>query len=267
MSRTTRSIEAAAPHPRSHPVHNPETLMRLWRRAIQDSPFVMRPFAELDGYPLVVIENAAADAGNGLYISTGIHGDEPAPPWALLAWFQQGGWRALDPELPVTLFPLLNPAGVAANTRGDLRGRDLNRLFDKKRTSPFREIRAHLSRRTYQLAVCLHEDYDGQGIYAYDLNRKRDATPAKTLLKKVETDHMPIDPRSAIDGRRAREGVIFRRRLDRKEIPGLPEAVFLFLEGHAARTLTFETPSEFCFSERASAHVRFLEEASRTVTR
>jgi hypothetical protein len=116
-----------------------------------------------------------------------------------------------------------------------------------------------LEGRRFSLAVCLHEDFDGRGIYLYDLNRSGDKDSARAMLDACGTDDMPIDRRERIDGRKASGGAIVLQRIDWRRIPGMPEAVFLYVAGYADRTLTFESPSEYDLFERVEVHGRFLD--------
>ena len=61
-----------------------------------------------------------------IYLSAGIHGDEPAPPLALLALIESG---ALDKRAVWFLCPILNPDGLARGTRENAEGVDLNRDY------------------------------------------------------------------------------------------------------------------------------------------
>ncbi len=247
---------------RQHRSHDARALIRCWRQAVKGTPFRLQTLGTKDGYPLIQITNRQKRPSDkpGLYVSAGIHGDEPAPPWGLLDWFERGGYAKLG-ERPLLLFPCLNPLGLVENRRGDGEDRDLNRLFDQCDLSPIREVRQSIAQRRFQLALCLHEDYDAQGAYVYDLNRQGDIASARTLLQRASTRQIPLDGRTRIDGRKADQGVLFRRRLDLRTVPGLPEAVFLYLNGYADRTLTFETPSEFSLPHRIEVHSRFLDAA------
>jgi hypothetical protein len=51
-----------------------------------------------------------------IYISAGIHGDEPAGPLAVLRLFQDNKWPA---HLNLWLIPCLNPLGFVHNRRGN----------------------------------------------------------------------------------------------------------------------------------------------------
>jgi hypothetical protein len=109
----------------------------------------------------------------------------------------------------------------------------------------------------------LHEDYDGQGVYLYEIQRVK-PNWGEALLTAARP-HVPTDPRARIDGRKFVQGV-HRRRMDRRVFAriGYPEAVWLHF-GHAARTFTIETPSEFALERRVAAHVAAIDECVRRV--
>jgi hypothetical protein len=247
---------------RQHRAHDVRGLLSGWRKAVKGTPFRVTTVGKKDSFPLIQVSNGKPSDQPGFYVSTGIHGDEPAPLWGLLEWFLQGGYKPLG-DRPILLFPCLNPLGITENRRFDGDGRDLNRIFDQVKVSPIREVRAAVHSMHFHIAICLHEDYDAQGAYLYDLNRAGSDAVGRSLLEKATSKRIPIDERKRIDGREAKHGVLYRQRLDLRNIPGLPEAVFLFTDRLADRTLTFETPSEFCLTDRITAHKRFLTAAAR----
>ncbi|HRK17204.1 MAG TPA: M14 family metallocarboxypeptidase, partial [Prosthecobacter sp.] len=189
------------------------------------------------------------------YLSAGVHGDEAGAAWGLLAWARENAaWLSAHPAV---LLPCLNPRGLAANTRADHRGLDLNRRFhleDDDLSGPWRSL---VRARSWRLALCLHEDYDAQGIYVYELGAHQ-GIHSRVLLENAARI-LPADPRRRIDGSVARGGVIRRRRLP-LHLPGLPEAVVLHQLG-CPLTLTFETPSEFGLDDRVRAHAAFIPAA------
>src|SRR5208282_30026 len=65
-----------------------------------------------------------AERRNRLYLSTGIHGDEPAGPLAVRQLLQEDSWPA---RADLWLCPCLNPTGFLANRRENAEGIDLNR--------------------------------------------------------------------------------------------------------------------------------------------
>jgi hypothetical protein len=108
-----------------------------------------------------------------------------------------------------------------------------------------------------RFGLCLHEDYDAQGIYLYELNQAPQ-TAGHAIIGRCARVIAP-DPRKNIEGRRADRGVIHRRKLP-TDLPGMPEAIELHLRGCPV-TLTFESPSEFDLDKRVQVQVRFVESA------
>src|SRR5208282_940524 len=103
-----------------------------------------------------------------IYISTGIHGDEPAGPLAALKLIHENRWPK---QVEIWLLPCLNPDGFVRNTRGNAGGIDLNRDYRRQET---REVIAHvrwLERQpNFDLYFCLHEDWESHGFYLYEQN-------------------------------------------------------------------------------------------------
>jgi hypothetical protein len=194
-------------------------------------------------WPVLQLRSAAARAGeSAVYISAGVHGDEPGAVCGLLAWADAN--VELLRSGSFVILPCLNPQGLVLNTRADHRGKDLNRLFQNRRDP--------LLRSWHQLL----NEQDAEGFYVYELDHGRRGV-AHAILDRCEHGQMGRDPRSSIDGMRARRGVIRRKRVP-ASLPGLPEAIVLFQSG-CPLSLTFETPSEFSLDARAEAHARFIE--------
>jgi hypothetical protein len=123
-------------------------------------------------------------------------------------------------------------------------------------------LRSVLKGQRFTVALHLHEDYDAQGIYLYEIEGEEPYLGV-TLLNAAR-EFIPIDPRTRIDTGRARTGVI-RRRLDPRHferLGGLPEAAYLRRD-HTTHAITFETPSEYGLDQRASAHVAVIEATIR----
>src|SRR6266700_5987059 len=73
-----------------------------------------------------------------IYISSGIHGDEPGGPLDARLLLQENQWPA---SLDLWLCPCLNPTGFALNRRENAEGIDLNRQYLQPRAA---ETVAHI---------------------------------------------------------------------------------------------------------------------------
>lgn len=227
----------------------------------RESGLMAGVFAEADGYPLLVVESETAEPSKpSLYISAGIHGDEPAPVEALIRWAEEscGKLRLWN----LTIFPCLNPWGLERNIRFDAEGRDLNRCYNSRKVPRIVAQRAVLQGRRFDLALCLHEDYDARGFYLYEIATGRGGI-GEAILSRIDGPIGP-DGRRSIDGHSARGGVI-RRRITPELLPGHPEAFLLHFH-HAAKSLTFETPSEAALPDRVMAQKGFLDAATAGFT-
>ena len=144
----------------------------------------------------------------------------------------------------------------------------MNRLFDKSSPPLLKAWRKFVGKRRFQLVLNLHEDYDAQGIYVYELGRRgRDlGGPILDKCKGI----IPIQSGAEIDGSPFENGVLVRKQdfqsiVDKSLEGGVPEAIYLRMH-HAQFALTFETPSEFSLYDRVRAQRRFLEAAVEMIT-
>lgn len=243
--------------------HHYGALIQRWRAVARDAGLRLQRFAQPGDDPLFLLKTPALAATGGIYVSAAIHGDEPASSEALITWAEKHSRRLAG--WPLLLFPCLNPWGLRNNIRLDAGGVDLNRAFHLDDHPVIAALKRVVAPHQFDLSVMLHEDYDGQGFYLYEI--KRDLPFWGEDLLAAARHHIAIDPRKKIDGHSATAGLI-RRRFDRVRFErlGFPEAIWLH-EFHAGRALTIETPSEFAIEQRVCAHVAVLEECVRRVVK
>lgn len=237
---------------RLSPHHYPHLIAR-WKALARLAGLRLRPLIQAGPHSLVYLQSPALAEEGGIYISAGIHGDEPAGTEGLLAWAEANAHRLRD--LPLLLFPCLNPWGLTQNMRANATGLDLNRSFHR-RLPEIGAIKKVVGKRRFAASVHLHEDFDGEGLYLYELARGKGW--GEELLAAAGA-HLPIDPRRKIDRWRA-EGGLIRRKVRRATFAqmGFPEAIWLFF-AHTDRTFTTETPSEFALERRIGAQVAVLD--------
>jgi murein peptide amidase A len=239
--------------------HDYRHLLQRWRALARRAGLRMQRLATDGDYETFTLRTDALAAEGGIYISAGIHGDEAAATEALITWAEQNAARLR--RMPLLLFPCLNPWGLVNNSRYDQQGRDLNRLFHTDEAPVVAAVRRLVRGHRFALALQLHEDYDGQGFYLYEVQRARPYWGEALLA--VAARHIPIEPRNRVDGR-VFHGGLMRRRVERRRFAamGYPEAIWLHLE-HADRTFTIETPSEFALADRVRAQVAVIDAAVR----
>jgi len=243
--------------PLIHQAHDPRVLITRWRHLARAAEMFVRILTEVAGEKIIYLQSRNSRNAPLVYLSSGVHGDEAGSAWGLLDWAE----REIE-QLRLgnfLIFPCLNPHGLRANTRADHRGLDINRRFhldDDPLCGPWRQV---VRQNTPAIGLCLHEDYDAQGCYVYELSQQR--TPMSPALLAACTTLIAPDPRRSIDGRRAQNGVIRRSTLP-PDLPGMPEAIELWQLG-CPITLTFETPSEFGFVDRVKTQSDFVSAAIR----
>jgi hypothetical protein len=210
-----------------------------------------------------------AEIGDGaaplVSLSAGVHGDEPAAPWALLSIVRDG---LLDPRFAYRIWPCLNPSGYHAGTRANAEGEDVNRSFSRGGTTP--EARAVFTAnrdRRFAFAIDLHEDFEAEGCYVYEPLRSGFAPyfsgPIVTALDNaghpVQTlsDEFDLGAPAGLDPaemyRLERGTVLVDYDAEVRAFPGLPSTLALMYRGTPA-ALTFETPRPRPWNERIAAH-------------
>jgi predicted deacylase len=185
-------------------------------------------------------EAETAQPSTRIYLSTGIHGDEPAGPLAALRLLQENQWPA---NAELWFCPCLNPMGFVLNRRENDHGVDLNRQYRHREAAETRAHIAWLERQPqFDLCLCLHEDWESHGFYVYELNPEKRPSRAETMIARI-AEVCPIDPSEIIEDRPARNGII-RPNLDPATRPQWAEAFYLIVN-KTRLSYTLEAPSDF----------------------
>ncbi len=213
--------------------------------------FEVETFGQIGDWPLLgMTRRAQNNSGQNIYISAGIHGDEPAGPLALLELFKED---ALPKEHNYWICPVLNPSGLDAGKRENTDGLDLNRDY---RDFDSEEIRSHTAWAKQQIkslniGLHLHEDWESKGFYLYELNFGPKEGLAALLLDAVEK-YIPIETASEIDGSPSNAPGLIRPDSLPEIEEGHPEAIY-FKQAFGGLNYTLETPSAVKLDQRVAA--------------
>jgi protein MpaA len=217
--------------------------------------FLDHPEITLRGY-----QRPFAGATRNLYFGTGVHGDEPSGPLAVIELLRQNKW----PEANLWLVPCVNPTGYRLNTRENGQGVDLNRDYRHLSTI---EISAHArwlqAQPKFDLCLLLHEDWEANGFYVYELNPDQRPSLAAPMVEAVRP-LCPIETSELVDGWRCEAGII-RPAVVPEERPHWAEAIYL-LATKTRLTYTLETPSDLPLAFRVGAHLTALNGAFRCLS-
>lgn len=236
----------------------PKAYVARLEEAAKATGWTLKYLSKCGDYTRPWLQRAAllGNAAPNLYISSGIHGDEISGPMAILKMVRE---REFFANFNVTIFPILNPDGLAQNLRGNAEGIDLNRDYRNPKSA---EIASHIETLKtlgkFDAAMMLHEDFEGIGAYLFELN---DALPAG-LGHKIAAAmgrHLPIDTRPEIDEFPASGGVISRDKIVAlrgpiEDRPDWPEAIYLSVN-HTKVSYTTETPKPFPLEQRIEAQI------------
>ena len=227
--------------------------------AARAAGFAAKQYGEVHGYALnayTKLADAPATAPR-LYVSSGMHGDEPAPPWALLRLVEDGSF---DARASWFLCPLLNPTGLLRGTRENFAGIDLNRDYKELRTV---EVQTHVAwlraQPSFDTVFCLHEDYDAIGFYIYELNPENRPTLVDAALAGAAR-HCPIESAAIIDGHESIAPGIIRPVADPLLRHDWLEAIYL-RHHHTNLSYTFESPTTLALGVRVAAQCAALKAA------
>jgi hypothetical protein len=188
-------------------------------------------------------------------LAAGVHGDEPAGPWALLSMTENGD---LDQAYAYRMWPCTNPSGYRAGTRASEAGVDVNRSFGRGGQTP--EARAIVTAnrdRKFVLSVDLHEDYEADGFYCYEYGA---GDIGGAVIAAVRGAGFPIQDLKRCDlGAPFEEpemlnGIVRPTKTVESDLIG-GISYTMFIVRHAAkRALTFESPSRLPFEDRIRIH-------------
>lgn len=236
---------------------NPAEFTPRFEAAARKAGFKVGAFGKVLGHSLLGCTKRTPGPRPRVYLSSGIHGDEPAPPRAMLRLVEEGFF---DDRCNWFICPLLNPTGFHHRTRENHAKVDLNRDYKSPQADEAQAHVAWLQRQpNFDLIICLHEDWESKGFYLYELNPENRPTLASTMIEAARALG-PIDPDSVIDGRPISEPGIIRPISDPLLRETWPEAIYL-RNFHSTLNYTIETPSALPLDQRIATQCAVVKAA------
>lgn len=237
---------------------SPEKLHKDILRLARENSFSVETIYSNKQVPIIALTKQTS-AANALcvYISAGIHGDEPAGPLVIEKLLRE---NFFGKEVNWYLIPMLNPEGLGLGTRENGDGIDLNRDYREGKTE---EVAAHLKWLKehndiyYDLTITMHEDWESPGFYCYAIV----PIVQEGLLERISEavkEISPINLSDKIEGTEAKGGFIRHETKDFEKIlnewKDWPEAFFLIKNRPEALHFTFETASGQPIEQRINTH-------------
>jgi predicted deacylase len=241
-------------------------VLRDVEAAAQQHGWAVETFGHQGEFKLLALHRQPSSIHNPqsairIYLSTGIHGDEPAGPLAALRLLQENRWPA---NAELWFCPCLNPMGFVLNRRENDKGVDLNRQYRHLEAAETRAHIAWLERQPqFDLCLLLHEDWESHGFYVYELNPENRSSLAEVIITRV-AETCPIDRSEIIEGREAKDGII-RPNLDPNTRPQWAEAFYLIVN-KTRLSYTLEAPSDFPLATRVDTLVIGVNVALQSIS-
>ena len=217
--------------------------------------------AVVASYPLFCLHYDAHPADSPLiYLSAGIHGDEPSGVEVALRIIELLTTLQSSPldTYSWLISPCDNPCGYERDTRENATGLDLNRMFGNPcQTSEtafivesLRRAQTHLKTKI-DIALDLHEDMDSDGFYLWE--RRASTTPpigAEVVQQISKT--CAINRKPVIEDHHNKNGVITL--LNSVTTKGWTRGRFL-VDKINTRCLILETPTALDMETRIETHM------------
>jgi len=204
--------------------------------------FVRETLGSVCGDPLWIWTRHSRDPNAPvIFLSAGIHGDERCGPEALLRLVEN--WTFSN-RFDWVIAPLLNPSGFRQGTRCNEDGTDLNRDFLRCQCLETRALMDWWRRqpKSCDLHLSLHEDWEAEGFYLYEIDTSsRESLAARILAQVAETT--VLQETGPVDGHQLTAPGLIVHAPEPDEADGWPEAIWL-ARTWPLQSYTFEAPGQ-----------------------
>jgi hypothetical protein len=236
-------------------MHSYDDLQARWKALRATGDVRVREIACVGAPRTLLCAEMGSHTAPEIALSAGVHGDEPAGPWALLSIAENGD---LDSRYAYRMWPCTNPSGFRAGTRASEDAVDVNRSFGRGGQTP--EARAIVTAnrdRKFVLSLDLHEDCDAEGFYCYEYGA---GDIGHIVVRAVREAGHPVqdltrcDLGAPFEDPELLDGIVRPTKTVESDLIGGLSYTMLIVRHAAKRALTFETPTRLPLEERISIH-------------
>lgn len=216
-----------------------ELLLKLKNNATEKG-FGVGVFGNVKDYEMVMLKKLNGEDKKNIYISAGMHGDEPAPVLAVMKMIESG---FLNGDYNWYVFPMVNPTALNSGNRKTASSKDPNREY---KTDPkIKEVLQHteLLKTLPKCSICffLHEDYEEDGFYMYSLP---DKNKESEMLNAIGNIGKISDKKTLDSFKRKRKGVIDGEKALCRDVLKYTETAYLKKLWPDSTMYIFETPEK-----------------------
>jgi murein peptide amidase A len=249
-----------------------DELLRAWKELANKQGFSLQNVPG-PGERALLYAEIGAPGKPVISLTSGMHGDEQAAPWALFSIVRDG---LLDSRFSYHVWPCVNPTGYRAGTRCNAEGKDINRSFNRGgETLEARAVISKVHDRRYLMQIDMHEDPEAEGFYCYEPTSQPGGFHGSDVVAAVSGAGFPLqemcegfDLGYAADTLHLQPGRVLYDCVESAEtVSGLLLNVYLFCRRVAHRVTTFETPGTRPWDERVEMHRLAVSAALEHLTR
>ncbi len=224
-------------------------------------------------YPFYcAIAKSSNPTAKNVFLSAGIHGNEPAGVYALLEFLEKEADKYLADYNFIAL-PCLNPSGFEAGTRNNIAGINLNKNFkEPKRSQELVILDDFLKRQStkFFFAMDLHEDNVDEPEDGFDLNanpREFDLYgtcpdgndfSGRKIIRTLEQNGIPVCKREHIYKDRNDNGFVSLPNF--ADCGSFKEGTLQeYIQNYTNRAFITETPTSWDMEKRINTQIAALK--------
>jgi Succinylglutamate desuccinylase / Aspartoacylase family len=237
---------------------------------VKEEGFVKYGSLERSIYSILV--RSRNSPSKNVFLSAGIHGDEPAGIYALLSFLDDHSEKYED-RMSFFAIPCLNPFGFENDTRENPNSMDLNRNFGSRTQEQETRIVKRVLEdhaRTYIFSLDLHEDPvdkpapgfelkdSVRKFYMYEISPSKECCIGHKVIGRLEQQGIPIAKQEKIYHDFNNNGLVWRQSPENKW-NDKPSELFAYLQRYTDYSFTIETPTCWTLEKRIDVQIRALE--------